>query len=140
MNALVCELCNSNDLVKENGVYVCQHCGTKYTVEEARKLLGSVKIDKSEETEKLLTLARRARDSNSSANAEKYYALVLQEEPNNWEASFFQVYFNSKQCKIIDIAYTAKAFSDSLPYNLDLALELPNDKERTDAKIGRAHV
>ena len=49
MKAIICEMCQSHDLVKKDGVYVCQHCGTKYTVEEARKLLGTVKVDKTEE-------------------------------------------------------------------------------------------
>ena len=39
MKALVCEMCNSNDIVKQDGYYVCQTCGTKYSVEEARKLM-----------------------------------------------------------------------------------------------------
>ena len=34
MQAMVCEMCHSNDLIKQDGLYVCQHCGTKYTVEE----------------------------------------------------------------------------------------------------------
>ena len=39
MKAIVCEMCNSKDLIKQDGVFVCQHCGTKYSVEEARKLM-----------------------------------------------------------------------------------------------------
>lgn len=30
MKEFTCEKCGSNDLVKEDGLYVCQHCGTKY--------------------------------------------------------------------------------------------------------------
>ena len=37
MKALQCEMCGSQDLVKDGGVFVCQSCGTKYTVEEAKK-------------------------------------------------------------------------------------------------------
>ena len=37
MKQLVCEMCGSNDLVKDNGLFVCQSCGCKYTVEEAKK-------------------------------------------------------------------------------------------------------
>ncbi len=65
MNAIICELCGSNDVVKKDGLYICQHCGTKYTVEEAKKLIGTVKIDRTDETEKLLTLARRAREEKT---------------------------------------------------------------------------
>ncbi len=42
---LTCEICGSNDLIKENGVYVCQHCGTKYTVEEAKHLFNNVTVE-----------------------------------------------------------------------------------------------
>ncbi len=34
----VCELCGSNDFVKTDGMFVCQGCQTKYTLEEAKKL------------------------------------------------------------------------------------------------------
>lgn len=37
MKQLICELCGSSDLVKSDGMFVCQECGTKYTVEEAKK-------------------------------------------------------------------------------------------------------
>lgn len=30
MKEFTCKKCGSNDLVKEDGLYVCQHCGTKY--------------------------------------------------------------------------------------------------------------
>lgn len=39
MKQLHCEMCGSTDLVKQDGMYVCQVCGTKYTVEEAKKLM-----------------------------------------------------------------------------------------------------
>ena len=39
MAQLTCELCGSTQFVKDNGVFVCQGCGTKYTLEEARAML-----------------------------------------------------------------------------------------------------
>ena len=30
MKALVCEMCGSNDIVKKDGLFVCQFCGVKY--------------------------------------------------------------------------------------------------------------
>ena len=63
MKRLVCEMCGSTDLIKTEGVFVCQSCGVKYTVEEARKMMvegpvdvsgSTVKIDTSEKTENLL--------------------------------------------------------------------------------------
>ena len=37
----VCELCKGTNFVKEEGFFVCQGCGTKYTPEEAQKLMGN---------------------------------------------------------------------------------------------------
>ena len=58
MKKLTCEMCNSVDLIKKDGLYVCQSCGTKYTVEEAKKMMiegtvdvsgSTVKVDNSDE-------------------------------------------------------------------------------------------
>lgn len=47
MKQLICEMCGSTDLIKKDGVFVCQTCGCKYSVEEARKMMieGTVSID-----------------------------------------------------------------------------------------------
>ena len=135
MKALVCEMCNSNDLVKQDGFYVCQYCGTKYTVEEAKKLMveGTVKIDKTDETKNHLLLARRARDDNNSENAEKYYSMVLQEDPNNWEAVFFQVYFKSTQCKVMDIQNAATSIANNMASTLKLIKTISDKAEQNKA-------
>ena len=39
MKSMVCEMCGSNDIVKKDGLYVCQFCGTKYSVEDAKKMM-----------------------------------------------------------------------------------------------------
>lgn len=39
MKLLVCEMCAGNDLIKEDGLFVCRNCGCKYSVDEAKKLL-----------------------------------------------------------------------------------------------------
>ena len=44
MRKIVCELCSSNDIVKKDGFYVCQHCGTKYSIDEAKKLVNAVDV------------------------------------------------------------------------------------------------
>lgn len=114
MAAIVCELCGSNDIQKQDGVYVCQHCGTKYTVEEAKKLLGTVRIDRTEKVDSLFTLARRAKANSNAEDAEKYYDLIRQELPQNWEANFYAVYFKATNCKIADIASAAKSVSNCI--------------------------
>ena len=101
MKALKCEMCGSNDVVKQDGLYVCQNCGTKYSVEEARKMMvegtvsveGTVKIDSSSELKNLYQLARTAKIENNTENAAKYYEKILLKDPNSWEASYYAVYY-----------------------------------------------
>ena len=103
MKAIVCEMCGSQDLVKQDGVYVCQNCGTKYSVEVAKKLMidgpvevtGTVKIDSDSRIENLYKLARRAKDEENTENAAKYYSEILLERPNDWEAQFFSAYYEA---------------------------------------------
>ena len=36
---LTCEMCGSSEIIKADGVFTCQSCGMKYSVEEARKMM-----------------------------------------------------------------------------------------------------
>ena len=42
MKKIVCEMCESTEFVKDNGLFVCQGCGCKYTMEEAKKMMKEV--------------------------------------------------------------------------------------------------
>ena len=39
MKTIKCEMCGSNDILKQDDYYTCQSCGTKYAPPEAKKLL-----------------------------------------------------------------------------------------------------
>lgn len=39
MPTIKCELCGSNELIKYDGMYVCNKCRCNYTPEEAKKLV-----------------------------------------------------------------------------------------------------
>jgi len=39
MKRVICEVCRGTDILKDNGVFVCQSCGCKYSLEEVRKML-----------------------------------------------------------------------------------------------------
>ena len=41
MKQLTCEMCGSTELVKQDGFFVCQTCGCKYSVEEAKAAIAS---------------------------------------------------------------------------------------------------
>jgi uncharacterized Zn finger protein (UPF0148 family) len=90
MKQLVCEACGSKELIKQDGVFVCQSCDTKYSVEEAAKMTNG--IDTSASLEKALKNARRAMERKDYEQAEKFYGIVLMEEPENWEATFYSTY------------------------------------------------
>ena len=86
MKRLTCEMCGSIDLIKQNGVFVCQKCGTKYSVEDAKNLLKEVDGDSHDSvlntdnisTEKTIT-------ENSDANTKKSYDISLNKESKRWE-------------------------------------------------------
>ncbi len=100
MKQLTCEMCGSTDMAKQDGVYVCQTCGMKYSVEEARKMMiegtvdvqGTVKVDNSALIAKHLINAHRALVKEDWEEVEKYYNLVEQNSPDNIEAVFFSSY------------------------------------------------
>lgn len=97
MKQLTCEMCGSTDLMKSGGVFVCQTCGTKYSVEEAKKLMiegtvdvsgSTIKVDNTASVQNYLANARRAKEKTDWEDAEKYYNLVEQNDPENIEAVF----------------------------------------------------
>ena len=73
MKRLTCEMCGSNDFIKDEGLWVCQVCGVKYSTEEAKKMMvegtveisGQVKIDRSEEYDAAISLAKANADGGS---------------------------------------------------------------------------
>ena len=42
MKKIVCELCEGTEFTKDNGMFVCNNCGTRYTAEEARAMMRDV--------------------------------------------------------------------------------------------------
>lgn len=137
MKALQCEMCGSQDLVKDGGVFVCQSCGTKYTVEEAKKMMvegtvdikGTVKVDTSDELKNLYEIARRAKEADNSENAAKYYDMILVKDPSSWEANYYVVYFKSMSCKIAEIWNAATDMVNCQASVIKLIKENETDEE-----------
>ncbi len=112
MKPLTCEMCGSTNIMKQDGVFVCQSCGTKYSVEEAKKMMiagtvnvaGTVTVDNSAFVKKYLSNARRALDKDDWEEVEKYYNMVEQNSPNNIEAVFFSS-FGKAMLSLTDTEY-----------------------------------
>lgn len=144
MKQLTCEMCGSTDLIKQDGVFVCQSCGCKYSVDEAKKLLvegtvdvsgSTVKVDTSDELANLYQIARRAKDDNNSENAAKYYDMILVKDPTSWEASFYVVYFKAMSCKIAQIRSAAISVSNCQDSVLGLIRDhVPEDEQAAAVK------
>ena len=118
MKKLVCELCRSSNFGKLDGIYICRDCGSKYSLEEARRLLVDTEPEPVSAAEPApaapkqipsdyLALARQAKVSGDDAEALRCYTLLHQADPDNWEASFFTVYYNALLCKLSQIPAAA---------------------------------
>lgn len=141
MKQLTCEMCGSTDLIKQDGFFVCQTCGTKYSVEEAKKMMiegtvdvqGTVKVDRSDNIEKIYQLARRAREDEDGEAALKYYEMILLENPNDWEAAFYRLLFSTKNCTLAQMENKLYKYADSIESIFQLINKEENKKEIYEA-------
>ena len=87
MKQLTCEMCGGTDLIKQDGIFVCQNCGTKYSVEEAKKMMiegtvdvtgSTVKVDDSGRIENYMTMANNAYASSNNKEAEEYCNKIIE--------------------------------------------------------------
>lgn len=92
MKQLTCEMCGSTDLMKSDGVFICQTCGCKYSIEEAKKMMveGVVSVDKSQDAQKYLEIARIAKSALNHEKAELYAGKTIEIDPDNCEAWYIQ--------------------------------------------------
>lgn len=113
MKKIVCEMCGGNEFAKADGMFVCQSCGMKYSLEEARGLMveektseikQEVSTDPTEILNNLYVVARRARDDENSKLAQNYYQKIMEYAPNSWEAYFYCIYFEAMDTNIANIS------------------------------------
>ena len=94
MKQLTCEMCGGTDLIKQDGVFVCQSCGMKYSVEEAKKMMiegtvhvvGSVSIDNAGSYDRIVELAKDAFADGMWESAYDYYCQAVAIKPNDAES------------------------------------------------------
>ncbi len=143
MKQIVCEMCGGHEFAKIDGMMVCQSCGTKYTVEEAKKMMiegtvdvtgSTVKVDTSAELANLYAIARRARKDRNYENAVGYYEKVLVLDPNSWEATYFITLERSEQTTIGNIQNSIIKVHNVLDTCLQLIKDhVSNKEEQIDA-------
>ena len=98
MKQLKCEMCGSTDLIKQDGVFVCQSCGIKYSVEEAKKMMvegvvqveGTVKIDNTDNAKRYKDMAIQAYGSGNTSEAYQYFLKVLELVPTDYLSTFYK--------------------------------------------------
>lgn len=115
MNKLKCEMCGGTNFIKQDGVFVCQYCGCKYTVEEAKKMMvsGTVAIDNSSFVMSSLQNGRRAKQKEDWEEVQKYYNFAEQYDPTNTEAVFYSAYGKARQALINENLFARQAVFNS---------------------------
>lgn len=130
MKAIVCEMCGSNDVIKQGGMYVCQNCGTKYDPEDAKKLMVEVTIDNSAKLDNLYKIARRAYQDGNYQDAANYYQQIAIENADDWEANFYKVLSRARCCAIKDAKQELVTVSNCL----DSTVRLINNSNISDVE------
>lgn len=135
-------------MVKQDGLFVCQTCGTKYSVEDAKKMMVDVegddnlsvsRKDLSSELDNLYEIARRAKDTDNNENAYKYYDMIMVKDPSSWEANFYVVYFKAMSCKIAEIASAGTSVERCIAPVLTLVKQGVEDEAKQKAIISEIY-
>ena len=108
----------------------CTHCGNAVITEKAINNYNTTNVynktttinaenatspvDNSDKLKKFLQNARRAKKDHNSEQAEKYYDLVLAEDPESWEAVFYNTYYKAEQCRIANISLAAESVTNCI--------------------------
>ena len=115
MKELTCEMCGSTNVVKQDGVFVCQACGTKYSVEEAKKIMegkievtGTVSIDNSSKLDSYKELLKKFFYDKNFKEASDYANKILEIDSKDWEATLYK----GLSLVYIDMEETRKAVSN----------------------------
>lgn len=91
MKLLKCEVCGSTELTKKEGVFVCDYCGAKYSLEEVRSMFdkgkmdvsgSSISIDNRPKIEALMKIAASSFDDGFYKEASDKVEQVLEMDPS----------------------------------------------------------
>lgn len=116
MKQLTCEMCRSTDIMKDGGVFVCQTCGCKYSLEEARKMMvegtvevqGVVQVANTAQISNLMNMAKNAFDSKNYAKAEEFCDQIIAMDDKHYDAWMLKgrainYQINAKNPRILEV-------------------------------------
>lgn len=107
MKKIVCDLCESTEFTKEGGFFICQGCGTKYSLEEAKGMMREVEgagpvsagapvtavpmgNPNQQQIDNLLILATNAYSASNNEEAEKYCNRAIEYDAMCYKAWFLK--------------------------------------------------
>lgn len=133
MKTIVCEMCGNNNLIKQEGNYVCQSCGTKYTLEEAKNLLvdvgendSNVSVDKSNQVSKYIELSEIAMKAGNLKEAIEYANKALEIDSTNYYVYYLKGLSISYQTSI-----AMPKFEEGIKYML-VGVDYVTEDKKTD--------
>ena len=103
MKKIVCELCEGTVFVKDGNFFICQGCGTKYSLDEAKALMHEVDDNElsqsitpvvnavvpnpsQQQIDNLLVLATTAYEAQNNQEAENYCNRAIELDATNYKA------------------------------------------------------
>lgn len=145
MKQLACEMCGSSDLIKSEGVFVCQNCGCKYSVDEAKKMMvegvvevtGTVSIETDGSVSNYIDLAETARNAGNRPQEEQYADAALSMDPHSWKAWLYKADSASSQIWTDRVNFHIEddRFEEALGYFQKGIEELISSQEKADVPI-----
>lgn len=138
MKAMICEMCGGRDLVKQDGLYVCQNCGCKYLPEEAGnsfEITVKTEADGSSDYERLLERGStflKLEDYKSAKNTFKEFINTYPHKRIGYEKYFTALSENFSEYFVYDLADSdTKAEVNNIVEKLT---KIDDERDTSDAK------
>lgn len=138
MKAMICEMCGGRDLVKQDGLYVCQNCGCKYSAEEAGNLFEinvKVEVDGISAYEQLLERGNtylKLEDYRSAKDTFKEFINTYPHKRIGYEKYFIALSENFSEYFVYDLANTnTKAELNNI---IEKLVKIDDERDTYDAE------
>ncbi len=92
-------------------------------------------MEKTAQLEQMYALARSARASSDATTAKKYYDMILEQDPLNWEPVFYSVYYTYATMKNGEIGHKAIEITNCMNTASIIISNIPDVDERNKAFI-----